>query len=714
MGASVVSVRRASRPSYQASPSVIARKRVYVLFILMTGVFIALIFRLGWVQIVKGPELHARALEQRMRPVPVDPRRGTVYDRNLRELAVSISADSVYAIPAEIRDPVAAARQLASVLEMGQDTLLAKLTTRQQTVWLKRKVEHDVAARIKEMSAPGIGVAESGQRFYPRDTLAAQVIGIAGIDNQGLEGLEQLYDSELRGVRGQIVAERDATGKEIPEGEHSYAPAKDGNSIVLTIDEVIQYICERELERAIADTRSEKGIILAMDPKTGEVLAMAMRPTFNPNDYGRYPSSLRRNIAVCDMLEPGSTFKVVTSAAALEEGVVTPTTGFYDAGHIKVEDRTIRCWKAGGHGSQTFTEAVENSCNPVFATIAIRLGPETFARYVRAFGLTDKTGIDFPGEAVGMMHSASRMGPVELATSGFGQGISVTPLQLLNALCAIANGGTLMQPMLVREVLDPSGALVRQFAPTRIRQVISERSARQLSAILESVVVNGSGARAAVPGYAVAGKTGTAQKPERGRYGDKRVASFMGYAPANDPRVAVLVVLDEPKTDIKYGGVLAAPAFAAVMRDVLRYMEIPPMDVAGAPTQQLASIVATVPDVIGKTNQESLAMLRAAGFGVRAEGAGDVATNQVPKAGSRVAAGTTVVVYFGPEELYDLEDDFVEVPDVTGKTLKEAVLLLGARGLAVQPEGRGIVSRQQPSAGAAVRRGSAITITLEE
>jgi len=414
------------------------------------------------------------------------------------------------------------------------------------------------------------------------------------------------------------------------------------------------------------------------------------------------------------MFEPGSTFKVVTAAAALEEGVVTPNTGFYDPGYIKVEDRTIRCWKSGGHGSQSFTEAVENSCNPVFATLAVRLGPETFARYVRAFGLADKTGIDFPGEAVGMMHRASKMGPVELATSGFGQGISVTPLQLLSALCAVANGGTLMQPMLVREVIDESGASVRKIAPTRIRQVISERSARQLSTILQSVVVNGSGARAAVPGYAVAGKTGTAQKPERGGYGDKRIASFMGYAPANDPRIAVLVVLDEPKTDVKYGGVLAAPAFAAVIADVMRYMEIPPTYAAAVPSPESGSSLVVVPDLVGRAELESRASLKAAGLVCRAEGAGAVVTNQVPKAGSRVAAGTTVVVYFGPEQLYNLEDDFVEVPDVTGKTLKEAAILLGARGLTVQPVGRGVAARQAPLGGASARKGSAVTIFLEE
>lgn len=708
--------RTSSRTGYRAdATSAIIRKRIYSVLLLMAGLFVVVLGRLVWVQIVKAPYFRELALEQRMRPVPVDPKRGTMYDRCMRELAVSISADSVYAIPAEVSEPAKTAKALAHVLGMGEDALLAKLTATQQTVWLKRKVDHEAAMEVRRLSLPGIAVAESGQRFYPKDTLAAHVIGIAGIDNQGLEGLEQYYDAELRGVRGQIVAERDATGREIPEGRHSYVPPTDGNSLVLTIDEVIQYICERELEIAIAETGSTRGLILAMDPKTGEILAMAMRPTFNPNSYGKYPSEFRRNFIVSDMLEPGSTFKVITAAAALEEGIVTASTPFYDPGYLKVEDRTIRCHKPGGHGSETFMEALENSCNPVFATLALRLGVEKFVQYARAFGLLEKTGVDYPGEATGMMHQISKVGPVELATYGFGQGISVTPLQLLNAMCAIANGGALMRPMLVRKVIGADGALVEEHVPTKVRQVISSSTASELSRMLQSVIVNGSGQRGAVPGYAVAGKTGTAQKPERGRYGDKRIASFMGYGPASDPKVAVLVILDEPSSDVKYGGVIAAPVFRAVMQDIFRYMEIPPSYAVGMPQGTAGSgNNVFVPDVTGKSRAEAEAGLKEVGLLWRHEGIGDVVTNQVPKAGSQVGAGTTVIVYFGHEELYNREDVEIQVPDVIGKTLKEAALVLGARGLGVDPSGKGLVVRQTPAPGTHVKKGAIVTIFLEE
>ncbi|MCR4425748.1 MAG: penicillin-binding transpeptidase domain-containing protein [Firmicutes bacterium] len=699
--------------SRRPASSVVVRRRIYFIFFLVGFAFSSLVLRLAWVQIVQNSAFRRLALEQRMRPVPVDPKRGTIYDRKRRELAVSMSADSIYAIPAEISDPVRTARSLAPVLGMSEEALLRLVTQRQQTVWLKRKVGPEVARAVRDLGLPGIGVSESGQRFYPKDTLAAQVLGIAGTDNQGLEGLEKFYDTYLRGVRGQVVAERDATGKEIPEGRHSYVPPSDGMSIVLTIDEVIQYICERELDRAMQDTGSVRGLVLAMDPRNGEVLAMAMRPAFNPNSYNDYPAQFRRNFAVCDIYEPGSTFKVVTAAAAMEEGIVSSTSQFYDPGYLKVEDRILNCWKPGGHGSQTFIEATENSCNPVFATLALRLGTDKFLQYMRAFGIGEKSGIDFPGEATGLMHQPKSIGPVELATYGYGQGVSVTPLQLLNALCAVANGGVLMKPMLVREVIDLKGATVARFSPTRIRQVISERTSRELVNILQSVVVNGSGTRAAVPGYAVAGKTGTAQKPEAGRYGDKRIASFMGFAPANDPRIAVLVVLDEPSVPVKFGGVIAAPVFQAVVEDSLRYMEIPPTYALGSVAPPEPAQV-TVPNVTGMTGDEAAAIMYSARLGMRAEGTGPIVTNQVPKAGSQVNAGTTVIVYFGHEELYNLESIEVEVPDVTGKTLKEAALVLGARGLGVAPKGSGIVRSQDPPAGTRVRKGTAITIFLKD
>jgi stage V sporulation protein D (sporulation-specific penicillin-binding protein) len=705
---------KARRSRYAYSPMTVKRRTraVVSLFALVT---IALTLRLVWLQGIRYAHYRQLALDQRMRSVQVDPKRGTIYDRRMRELAVSISADSVYAAPAEVKDARAAARQLAPLLEMTEDALVTKLTTQQAIVWLKRKVPYEAAQAVKKLKIPGVNVAESGQRFYPKDTLAAQVLGIAGIDNQGLEGLERYYDDVLRGVRGQIVAERDAAGREIPEGQHLYIPPTDGNSLVLCIDEVIQYVCERELDRAIADTGSKSATAIAMDPITGEVLAMAMRPSFDPNAYSKYSTALRRNTAVCDIFEPGSTFKVVTAAAALDEGVVTPQSQFYDPGYVKVEDRTMRCWKAGGHGSQSFTEATENSCNPVFASVALKMGASTFTRYLEAFGLTQKTGIDFPGEATGLMHRASKMGPVELATTGFGQGISVTPIQLVTALSAVANGGYIVKPTLVKEIVASDGSVVQRMEPTAVRQVISQSTAAALSRILQSVVVNGSGTRAAVPGYAVAGKTGTAEKPEGGRYGSGRIASFMGFAPANDPKVALLVILDEPSTDVKYGGVLAAPVFSAIMRDTLRYLEIPPtIGTATGTTSGAAAAKVTVPDLTGLDRAEVESKLKGARLGFRYEGVGETAMVQSPKAGAKVDAGTTIIVYFGTEEMYNLDSTRAVVPDLAGKTLKEAALLLGARGLAVHPVGTGKVVRQQPSAGSEVARGASVTIYLEE
>lgn len=713
MVSSQPAIRRSRKAKQMYSPLTI-RKRIKAAALFLGVAAVALTLRLVWLQGICYSHYSKLALEQRMKPVQVDPKRGTIYDRRMRELAVSISADSVCAYPAEVRDAHATARQLSPILQISEDELVAKLTAAQSVVWLKRKAPFEAAQQVRKLNLAGIGVAESGQRFYPNDSLAAQVLGIAGIDNQGLEGIELSYDEELRGARGQIVAERDATGREIPEGQHSYVPPSDGMSLALTIDEVIQYICERELDRAIKDTGSVRATAIAMDPMTGEVLAMAMRPSFNPNSYSQYPTSLRRNAAVSDIFEPGSTFKVVTAAAALEEGIVTPETPFFDPGFIKVEDRTLRCWKAGGHGSQTFTEATENSCNPVFASLAVKLGAKTFTSYLEAFGLTEKTGIDYPGEGTGLMHRVNKLGPVELATTGFGQGISVTPIQLVNAMCAVANGGTLMKPMLVREIISSDGTVVKRNEPTRVRQVISERTSAQLSRILQSVVVNGSGSRAAVPGYAVAGKTGTAQKPEKGRYGDKRVASFMGFAPANDPKVALLVILDEPQSDIKYGGVLAAPVFAAVMRDVLRYLEIPPTIGSTLPAAGAKGTSITVPDVIGMQRTEVEATLRGGRLEFRYEGIGEVARVQVPRAGAVVEAGTTVIVYFGTEEMYNSEGVQVIVPDLKGKTLKEAALLLGARGLAVHPVGKGFVVRQDPPDGTELHRGASVTIYLGE
>lgn len=701
---------------YSLQSMLTVQRRLAVVLMLAMLVFSLIGLRLVWVQVVGSDRLRNLALDQRLRPVPVDAKRGTVYDRNGRELAVSVSSDSIYAVPVEIKDPAATAKILAKTLGLNADTLLANLTKHASTVWVKRKVDPDAAMAVRKLNLPGIGFTESGQRFYPKDGLAAHVLGIAGVDNQGLEGLEKQYDIYLSGTRGRIEAERDAAGKEIPEGRHVYVPPVDGYDVYLTIDEVIQYIVERELDKAMADTKAKRGVIIAMDPRTGEILAMASRPTYNPNNYNDFPASFRRNIAVADSYEPGSTFKVITAAAALEEGVVTPTTEFYDPGYVEVEGHKLRCHKPGGHGLQTFVEAAENSCNPVFASIALKLGRDKLLEYIKAFGFGAKTGIDFPGEATGLLHSPKAMGPVEVATYGFGQGISVTPLQMVTALSAIANDGYLMRPMLVREIRSSNGETVKRFYPTKVRQVVSEKTAHELTQILESVVVNGSGARAYIPGYAVAGKTGTAQKPEQGRYGDKRVASFMGFAPANDPKVAIIVIIDEPNVGISYGGVLAAPVFKAIMEDVLRYLEIPPTYASGSEVGQGPAAEAKmvqVPELRGLDLDTATAELAKLRLVPRLEGAGEVVASQVPKPGAEVVPGTSVVLYFGQPPAADGRTGRVKVPDVRGMTMKEAAMALNAVGLGFIPTGSGTVVSQSPEPGALVGYGTVVRAKLE-
>jgi len=574
-------------------------------------------------------------------------------------------------------------------------------------------VDPEKAAVLRKLNLKGIGFAERGQRFYPKDTLAAHVLGIVGIDNQGLEGIEVWYDSFLRGTRGQVRSERDATGKEIPGGVTEFIPPVDGNDLYLTIDEVIQYIVERELDKGMAELKAKRGMILAMDPKTGAVLAMASRPAYNPNRYFEEPDSLRRNPIVSDTYEPGSTFKIVTASASLEERVVRPDDTFFDPGFIKVGDRQVRCWLAGGHGSQTFVEATENSCNVVFATLGNRLGQERFYEYIQAFGFGSSLGIDYPGEATGLLQRPKNVGPVELANISFGQGISVTPIQLLSALCTIANGGTLMRPQLVSKIVDPDGFVVKEFQKDPIRQVISKETSKELSLILESVVVNGSGFRAKVPGYRVAGKTGTAEKPEAGRYSDKRIASFLGFAPVEDPKIAIIVIWDEPDVGISYGGVVAAPTFQAILKDVLRYMEIPPSmpPQTEEPSQESQQVI--VPNLIGH-NPDDAGRLLVAQFGldVSTKGQGIRVVHQTPAPEAKVKRGTTVILYLDQPESYNVEGDVI-VPNVIGKTMKDVAVILSDLGLRMEAEGTGVAKSSQPQHGTSVKRGAIIQVRFE-
>lgn len=697
------------------SSGVIIRRRVVLLFFMMTILLLSLSARLIWVQLVEGSELQQKALNNRLREVPVQAKRGTVYDRNGKELAISISSDAVYAIPPEVErsgQAEAIAGQLAAVLNMPVNNLLQKITQRRSFSWIARKISYQQAQTIRELNLPGIEILEEPQRYYPKETLAAHLLGFAGVDNQGLEGLEAAYDQELRGQPGKIVVEYDARGRELPQALHRYLPPQDGNDLYLTIDENLQFIVERELDTVMAAANSPKSAnIIMMDPQTGELLAMASRPTYDPNSFGSFPSSAWRNTAVSNVYEPGSTFKIITIAAALEEGLVEEGETFYDPGYIKVGKDIIKCWRfPRAHGSQSFAEGVQNSCNPVFVTVGLRLEdklPGKFYDYLESFGFGVPSGIDLPGEAKGIVIPRPQVKRINLATISIGQGIAVTPIQLITAAAAVANGGLLYKPQLVKQIVGKDGELLRPFNPQEVRRVISPETARRSAQLLEGVVAVGTGKNAYIEGFRVAGKTGTAQKAGTGGYQQgKYVASFLGFAPANDPRLVALVIMDEPQGYPYFGGTVAAPVFKRVMEDALRYLGVKPQNQEGA---KPALETVEVPTVVTRPVDNAIQALTAVGLKGEVRGDGPVVLEQTPVGGAIVNRGTTILL----STLTNTTGNLVPVPDVTGKKIAEATYLLATLELRLQAKGQGEAVEQAPVPGTPVLRGSMIQVEFQ-
>ncbi|MEW6045621.1 MAG: penicillin-binding transpeptidase domain-containing protein [Bacillota bacterium] len=692
------------------------RRRIAWLLIGTAGVGLALTARLFYVQVVRHPYFTRLALEQRLRPLPLDPRRGTIYDRNGNKLAISVSADAVYAVPSEVRDPKRTAQLLSGVLGMPADEIEERLTQKQAAVWIARRLDATTARKVRELRLPGIGLVERPQRVYPNGTLAAQVLGITGIDNQGLEGLEFYYDSHLRGVPGRIEAERDAAGREIPGGISRYIPAQDGHEVVLTIDQVIQYRAERELERVVKETSAEFGLFVAIEPATGEIVAMAQYPLFDPNRYADFPPEIRRNRAVTDQLEPGSTFKIVTGSAALEAGVVKPDDRFFDPGFVLVGGGKVSCWLPGGHGSQSFVEATENSCNPVFAMIGSqRLGPENFYRYARAYGFGQPLGVDFPGEASGFLPAPGTIQHGEVlrwANIGFGQGVAVTALQLAMAAATIANGGVLMKPYLVKEIRSADGRVVERTQPVALRRVLSPGTAGEFGRIMRSVVVNGSGTRAEINGYRVAGKTGTAQVPNpAGGYGPDTMASFVGYAPVDSPRLVGLVVIYKLQIQPRWGGLWAAPTFRAIMEDALSYLRVPRREEQrpGPQFDENGQRLAQVPNVLFVGADDAVQQMGRAGLKVAFEGSGELVIDQIPRGGAQVPPGTRVRLVLD-HEIPRVQQAEAEVPSVIGKSVREAASILAGRGLLLHVEGAGFATFQSPAPGMRVPVGTPVEV----
>ena len=686
----------------------LVRRRIAALFLLATACLILLTLRLAYLQIVQANRLAALALEQRLRPVPLLAERGVIYDRSMNVLAASMSFEAVYATPVEVEDPAAAARALAPILGREEEWLRERLTRRQAVVWLKLRLTPEEADAVRALGLAGIGVQERPLRYYPNGELAAALLGFAGIDNQGLEGLERQYENVLKGQDGMILRERDAAGRTIPGGIERRVEPTDGFSLVLTIDKVIQFIAERELERGVLEANADWGVFVALDPRTGEVLAMANYPSFDPNNYADYSPELWRNKALTGIYEPGSTFKVFTAASALETGVATPESEFVDPVTLHIGGGRVSCWRAGGHGHQTFVEAVENSCNPIFALLADRMGGETFHKFVTAFGFGQKTGIDFPGEAAGII-PGPKGSILTWANVGFGQGIGTTAIQMVTAAAAIANGGSLMRPYIVKRVIDSNGNVIKETKPEVVRRPVTRETALEMREILRSVVVNGSGRQADVPGYKVAGKTGTAQIPSpTGGYLEgfkSNMAAFLAFAPYDDPRIVGIVMLYRVGREPSYGGVWAAPVLGRIFEQALEHMGVPREQQKADPDP-----LVRVPNVINLERRDAEEVLLAHGLRVVSEGVHGYVVDQTPPPGARVEKGAQVVLTFYETSEHE---EHVSVPDVIGRSMRDAAALLSQAGLTIAIEGTGYAVAQDPPKGSGVHYGSVVRVRFE-
>jgi stage V sporulation protein D (sporulation-specific penicillin-binding protein) len=630
--------------------NVTVRRRIFIALIIGTVLYASLITRLGYVQLAQGQWLQDEAGKLWGRNIPFIAQRGKILDRNGNVLVTNISVPSVWAIPAQIKDPKSTAKQLAVILGENEDKIYQEITKRAliRRVPGGRKISEEKAREIQKLALPGIQVAEDSKRFYPEGAFASHVLGFTGIDNQGLTGLERIYDQFLKGTDGHVSFPSDARGRLMPGESDTYVPPINGMDMYLTIDSNIQRFLERELDQAMVTFLADDALAIAMDPNTGEILGMASRPTYDPSSYKDVPQEIyNRNLPIWKTFEPGSTFKIVTLAAALNEGVVSLDEGFYDPGYIMVAGARLRCWKRQGHGQETMLEVVENSCNPGFVTMGQRLGKERLFSYIDKFGFGHKTGIDLNGEENGVMFKLNRVGPVELGTTSFGQGVSVTPIQQMAAVAAAINGGKLLKPYIAKEWRDGvTHSVVGRTEPVEVRQVITPETSAKVRYALESVVAKGTGRNAFIEGYRVGGKTGTAQKAKGGGYSASEfIVSFIGFAPADDPKILVYVAVDNPKT-AAFASTVTAPLVRNILESALQYMKVPKRE--GQIEREYRygdSQYVEVPNLLGMKIDEVAGSYYTLPLDVAGEGSYIV--KQSPAAGEKVQEGSKIRIYLG-------------------------------------------------------------------
>ena len=675
--------------------------------------------RLTKIMIIDGEKMQSLASEQQLYDTLVSAPRGDIYDCKMNLLAKSDTAYTIYLMPNGIKELTEEKQEqvkstiatgFSKILDIDYQTALSYTEKETYYVIVKKRVDKSVADEIRKFVSDNsdlslaryVGIDETTKRYYPNQHLASAVLGFVGDDNQGLAGIESYYDSTLTGVAGRVVAAKNAHGADMPFSYQIVEEAKQGNSLVLTIDSYIQHVAEKYLEQAVeANKATNRGACIIMNVNTGAVLGMAVKGDFNPNEPFTLSDSDEallaqensavtrnellnkqwRNKAVSDTYEPGSVFKIITAAMALEENV-TNIEHRYNCGYtIYVAGQVYHCHKRGGHGNINFMEAMIGSCNPTFITVGQLLGPSTFSKYFEAFGLSKKTGIDLPGESVSVYHKESKMGPTELASSSFGQTFKITPMQLICAASAAINGGYLLQPYVVSKIIDSEGNIVKTNDRTVKRQVVSETTSKQLREILKAVVEKGV-KNAYVAGYDVGGKTGTSEKvAESQATGEKvYISSFMGFAPIDDPEVAVLVMIDEPRGDTHFGSTVAAPVASEILSDILPYLGYEPQYTE----EELKSFAIKVPELTGKTAEEAKTEIEKLGLTAKIVGDGETVIKQLPMFGETINKGGRVIIYTTET---DGSEIMTTVPDFTGMTVGEANTAASGAGINIKYSG---------------------------
>lgn len=698
----------------------VIRRRIAMCMGLFFLLFLGLSTRLFVLTVIDSEALQAKAQSQWTTEAVIQARRGAILDRNGEVLAMSATAYTLSVSPRQVKNSEALARLLSPVIGVDAETIRRRASdTTKGGVTLKRQLPYAATQQLKLMMADGaqrktheldgLYLEQDSKRYYPYGAFLTQLLGLTTIDGVGQAGLEQSLNNYLSGRSGRIVKEIDGKGRALNISSGEYVQALEGGSAVLTIDATIQGYCEKAAREAMEVNRAESVRILAMNPKTGEILAMVNKPDYDPNDPPRNDiqtlTERMRNRLITDAYEPGSTFKMITMSAALEEKLTNRSEWFYCSGSVYVEGGRIRCW-GRPHGSESLTQALENSCNPVFVELGLRLGTDRFYKYLNAYGFGQKTGVDIPGEGSGIVIGKSAVKRVDIARIGFGQSIAVTPVQLLTAACAVVNGGKLMTPYVVKEIRDADGNVIERGKPTVRATPISEGTSKIMREMLESVVKNGGGKNAYIDGYHIGGKTGTAQVYIDGVVSsDTHIGSFIGFAPMDDPQIALMVIIDRAERRPDYGSTTAAPFARDILLQTLAYLKVPRESAAGADE------ATTVPNVSGDTLNQAIKSLKAEGLGYMLSGAGARVRDQMPEPGAEMTKGSVVMLYMDGDAEVDA-DAWIEVPDVKGKSVMEVNQTLISCGLRLKLSGSGIACSQSPEAGEYVFPDAVVDVTF--